>query len=498
MKRLNPNILFNSDYLNCDLARKSVRGGMITMSSQGIQLVLQIASTVVLARLLTPADYGLVGMVTVVMNFASIFKDAGLSIATVQKEEITNEQISTLFWLNIIISASLGLCLILAGAPLVAWFYGNPELSAITAALSFAFIFSGLTIQHQALQVRHMRFAMLAGIQIASQVISLIVTIIMAYLGMRYWALVCGTLVNALISSLLTFIFCPWVPGWMQRGTDIREMLKFGGHLTGFNFINYFSRNADNILIGRFISADALGLYSRAYSLFMMPINQIRGPMSQVAMPVLSSLRNEPDRYVKYYERLLDIMATLAMPLTIYCAIEAEFLIRLLLGPQWLGAVPVFRILAIVGLVQTISGTRGLVMISNGYSGRNLVFGIVNGSLTVVSFIAGLPFGIEGVALAYTIMNYAVLIPSLFYCFNGTPVRVSLFLKALVLPFFLSILAAVLAIFASSTWMADAFPRHYLFGALFILIYGVLSSFRKSMQEAYGFFGLRGSAWTRD
>ena len=238
MKILSSSILFDSTNLSSDLAGKSVRGGMATMGSQGVCFVLQMASTMVLARLLTPADFGLIAMVTVVVNFATMFKDAGLSMATVQKDKISHEQISTLFWINVLISVVLGLC-VLAGSPLVAKFYGKPELTAVTAILSLSFILSGLSIQHATLLRRHMRFGNLAIVQIVSQVITLAVTILLALNGWRYWALVGGSLATALSTVVLTFIFCPWIPGRMQKGTGVRNMLKFGGHLTGFNFINY-------------------------------------------------------------------------------------------------------------------------------------------------------------------------------------------------------------------------------------------------------------------
>lgn len=485
MKRLDPKTLFECGHLSQDLARKSVRGGMTTMTAQGIRFVLQITGTAVLARLLTPADYGLIGMVTVVVNFAQMFKDAGLSMATVQKDRISHEQISTLFWLNVAISAFLGLC-VLVCSPLVAWFYGKPELTAVTATLSFSFIISGLTIQHQALQRRHMQFGTLATVQILSQIATLVVTIVLACLGWRYWALVGGTLAHALAGTLLTFYFCPWIPGRMQRGTGVRSMLAFGGHLTGFNSVNYFSRNADHILIGRFISADALGLYTRAYQLFMMPISQIRGPMSQVAMPVLSSLHNQPDRYAKYYQRLLDIMASLTMPLTMYCAIEAEFLIRVLLGPQWLGAVSVFRILAIAGLIQVIAGTRGLVLVSCGFSRRYFYWGLFNAVVCMASFVIGLPFGIEGVAGAYTIANYSILLPSLFFCFPQTPVTISLFLKTLVTPLLTSAIAAFMAVLVKWMCHSDTLLTHTLCAGVFAIFYAGLSWRRTSVRETLG------------
>lgn len=482
MRRLTSDILFDSQHLSRDLAGKSVRGGITTMTAQAAQFVLQLAGTMVLARLLTPNDYGLIGMVMVVVHFAAMFKDAGLAMATVQKERISHEQISTLFWINVLISAFLGSC-VLAGSPLVAWFYGKPELAPVTAALSLSLLISGLTIQHQALLRRHMQFGTLAAIQIASYVANVIVTILLALAGWRYWALVGGTLMTGLSGTLLTFFFCPWVPGWMQKRTGIRSMLKFGGHLTGFNFVNYFSRNADNILVGKFLGADALGLYAKAYQLFMLPIGQIAVPMSQVAIPILSSLRSQPERYVNYYRRLLDIMASLAMPATAYCAIEAEFLIEVLLGPEWMGVVPVFRILAVAGLIQAIAGTRGLVLLSCGFSRRYFHWGLFNAILCVASFVVGLPFGIEGVAGAYTIANYAILLPSLFLCFHQTPVTVSMFMKALVPSLLVSGAATLGVVYAKWMHSPDTVLAHALYASIFVTLYAGLSFCRQSIRE---------------
>ncbi|GKT08607.1 lipopolysaccharide biosynthesis protein [Desulforhabdus sp. TSK] len=416
--------LFQSGHLTRDLSRKSVRGGMVTLGSQAVQFLLRIASTVVLARLLTPVDYGLVGMVTVVVNFAAMFKTAGLSMATVQREEITHEQISTLFWLNVLISVGLGLC-ILAASPLIGWFYSKPELTTVTAALSLSFILSGLTIQHQALQRRHMRFGTLASIQIVSQIITLIVTIGLALLGWRYWALVGGTLANALAGSLLTFLFCPWIPGRMHRGTGVRNMLKFGGHVTAFNFINYFSRNADNILIGRFIGADALGLYSRAYNLFLMPISQIRSPINDVSVPALCAIRNDHESYRNYYRKIIFIIAALSMPLVGFMLVFANNIILLMLGKQWLGAVDVFQVLAAVGFIQAaVQAGTALPLLSMGFSRRYFHFGIVQSVVTVLGIVVGLHWGIVGVAAGYGI-SFCLLIPfTVAWCLKGTPVTI--------------------------------------------------------------------------
>lgn len=485
MKRLSRDVIFESDELNQNLAQKSVRGGMTTMIAHIIQFVLRTSATVVLARLLTPNDYGLIGMVAVVVGFAQMFKDAGLSMATVQKDRISHEQISTLFWINILISVFLGLC-VLAASPLVARFYGRPELTAVTATLSVSFIISGLMIQHQALLRRHMQFGTLAIIQITSQIITLGATIVLALFGWRYWALVGGTITTALATTLMTFFFCPWIPGQMKKGAGVRDMLEFGGHLTGFNFVNYFSRNLDNILIGKFIGADALGLYAKAYNLFMMPISQIRVPMTNVAMPALSALKEQPERYIKYYQRLIDIMASLTIPLTLYCVLEADFLIRLLLGPQWLDCVPVFRILAIAGVIQPIASTRGLVLLSFGFSDRYLYWGLANAILMITAIVAGIPFGIKGVAAALAVANYVILIPSLFYCFHKTHVTVALFMKTLVLPFLTSGLAVSVVIMVKRLIPNDSITSHLVLLGVFAVIYIGASCCRKSVRETIG------------
>ncbi len=482
MKILNRQTLFESNDRSRDLAHKSVRGGMATLTAQGAGFFLTMAKTVILARLLTPADYGLFGMVTVVVSFAQMFKDAGLSLATVQKTEISHNQISTLFWVNILISVVLGLC-IFVGAPLVALFYGKPELTNVTAALSISFVLGGLAIQHKALLRRHMQFSTLAGIQIAGQVVSLVVTILLACLGWKYWALVLGVLVMVFTDTLLTFFFCRWVPGRMRKGTGAREMLLFGGHLTGFDFVNYFSRNADKILIGKVVGVDALGLYTKAYQLFLMPISQIRVPLNKVAMPVLSSLKDQPERYVKYYQRIIDILATLTVPFSLYCLIEADFLIRVLLGSQWVGATLVFRILSITGLVQAVASTQGLVLVSSGFSKRYFCWGLVNAIITIVAFLSGLPFGMEGVAAAYAIANYLILIPSLFYCFHKTPVTVRIFLKTL-LPPLISGGVAGLAVFSlKQIWSGDSVLLSGVCLVVFASIYGGLSLCRQSVRE---------------
>jgi len=487
MKRLNKNNIFQSNEISRNLAQKSFRGGMSTIASQGIQFFISTVATVVLARLLTPSEYGLVGMAMVIVAFARMFMEAGLSTATVQRDRITHEQISTLFWINLFIGLFLGLC-VLASSPLVARFYERAELTAIIAALSLTFFINGIVIQHEALLRRHMRFGTLAVISIAAEAMTLCVTLILALFGWRYWAIVGGIITTAFARSLGIFLFCRWIPGRMRKGTGVRDMINFGRNLTVTNFFIYFSLNLDNILIGKFIGANALGIYGRAYRLFMMPVTQIRMPVTNVAITSLSALKEQPNRYIKYYQRLLDLMATVTIPLTIYCVIEADFIIRMLLGLQWLEVIPVFRILAIAGIIQPVAQTLGIVLLTFGFSDRYLYFGMATTIIQVIAIVAGLSFGIKGVAAGYVVANYVIFIPSLFYCFHKTPVSVALFLKTLIPPLLTSGLAAGIVILIKILNHNDSTAFHFMLLGVFLLIYAGVSCLRKSIRETIVMF----------
>jgi len=482
--RLRPTEIFNSENIWKGIGGKSIRGGVSTMTAQGIVFFLNMGRTVVLARLLTPQDFGVIAMVTVIIGFAEMFKDAGLSMATVQKKEITKEQISTLFWINLLISIILGL-VIAGSAPLIASFYGRQELIAVTLALAFPFIIRGIIIQHQALLNRHMRFGILALEKVLSTIVGLIVAIVLASMGMKYWALIGSFIAIAITNLLVTFYFCPWLPGKPSRRTGARQMLIFGGHLTAFNIVNYFSRNADNILIGKFIGAYELGLYNKAYQLFLFPLSQIRNPIKRVAMPALSSLQNQHVRYLKYYLIVIDFIATVSIPISVYLVLEAKFIILTILGEQWIESIPVFRTLAIVGIISPVVGTRGLVLMSLGYSKRFFYLGLILAIGNITSFILGLPFGIIGVATAYVIAQYIMILPSLFYSFYKTPVQVSRFLNSILLPILITMASGISILLINYFFDTGQLLIHVINIMVFFGVYISITWLRKSIREIF-------------
>ena len=440
----NLSIFFDTEYLKADLKGRSVRGGAITVFSQGCKFVLQTGSTVVLARLLTPADFGLIAMVTAVTGFAMMFSSLGLSTTTVQKAEINHGQVSTLFWINVALGVLVA-AVVIGLAPADAWFYDDPRLTPVTMALGVTFVFGGLAVQHRAMLQRHMRFFAIGIVEVVSMAVGVAVAIVAGVFGAGYWSLIIMHIAMAATAAVGNWITFPWLPGLPKRGGGIREMLRFGGNITGYNIVNYFARNADNILIGKFVGATALGFYSKAYGLLMLPIRQIRSPLVSVGLPGLSKLQHDPERYKNYYLKMVQLLAFMTIPMALLLGAYSHQIIMLVLGPQWEQAAPIFSILAFAAVIQPVLGTVAMVMISSGHDKRYFKMGIFSSIAYVISFFAGLPWGATGVAFAYTVVSYLLLVPLLFYSLKGTPIFVSDFFKSMFLP----CIAALIMVFTS-------------------------------------------------
>ncbi|MFM2314267.1 MAG: hypothetical protein RLZZ04_3543 [Cyanobacteriota bacterium] len=433
---------FDTNHLEENLKRRSVRGGVVTIVAQASKFVIKLGSTAVLARLLVPEDYGLIGMATVIIGFVEYFKDLGLSAATIQQDKINHQQVSTLFWINVAVGflVALGVALL---APVVALIYQEPRLRGITLCLAINFFFSGLTVQHQALLQRQMDFTSLAKIEIFAMISGIVGSIIAAYYGAGYWSLVILQLVTVVSNLLGVWFFCRWRPALPSRDADIGSMLNFGRDLTGFNILNYFSRNLDNFLIGRVWGAQELGLYAKAYQLVLLPINQINVPVNRVALPALSRLQNDPVRYQKYYERALLAITFLGMPLVMFLCVCADQVILLLLGKQWLNVIPIFQFLIPAAFIGTFNLATGWVYQSLNRNDRQLRWGIFSSMINVIIFLVAIRWGALGVAAAYGLSRIVIVAPSIIYCYQGTWLKLTDFVSIIFLPTFGSIGAAI-------------------------------------------------------
>jgi PST family polysaccharide transporter len=406
-----------------DLKVKALHGGLATMCSQAATFAVRVGSLMVLARLLDPQDFGIVGMVLAVTGVLALFKDFGLSAATVQHATITHEQKSTLFWLNLLVGIVLG-TILAAMAPTLAAFYREPRLLNVTLALALGFPIGAAAGQHYALLEREMRFVSLAVAETLSLLISTAIAILMATGGFGYWSLVASQLAATLVSAASTWILTGWIPGPPTRRADVGSIVRFGGTVSLNGVVVHIAYNIEKVLLGRVWGATALGLYGRAYQLVNIPTENINLSLGGVAFAALSRLQNDPERLKSYFLKGYSLVLSVTLPITICCALYAHDLIFLLLGPKWQGSVEVFRLLTPTILIFAIINPFSWLLMSMGRVGRSLRIALVLSPIVIAADVIGLRQGPTGVALAYSTAMALWAVPHIWLCVHGTMFRV--------------------------------------------------------------------------
>ncbi len=399
--------------------RKAVRSGGITIFTHFLDYGIQIGSTAIIARILEPSDYGLVAIAMAITGFFFIFKTLGLSDATVQREQITHQQVSNLFWINVAAGFLLTLVLFL-GAPLVAKIFNDNRLINIIRVSSLSFIISGLYTQHHALLKRSMKFSTLAVNEITGISLSVIAAIIMAFCGMGYWVLVIRPIIYAASIAIGCWILCKWRPGLPGRNSNVKPMLKFGLNTIAYYIVDYLARNSDKALIGWKEGPGPLGFYSKAFQLFLAPVSQLTIPLSGVAVSTLSKLCKTPSKYHSYFLNAVHAIALVGFPSSMFLVANSNHLILLLLGEKWARAAEIFSILGLAGGIQLITSTRAWLFVSQGRTDRWFYTGVVASVVMGLFILTGLQFGTKGVAISYTTYVYLALVPSLWYA--GAPI----------------------------------------------------------------------------
>lgn len=393
------------------LGRIALRGGVFTAGAQAAKMVIQLLSVVILARLLAPEDFGLVASVGPIVAFVGLFQNLGLQQAVIQRPQIDQVQLNRVFW----ISALAGLvctAAVAALSPAVSAFYGDARMTGITLAAALPLLFGSLAALPLALMNRHLQFGQLAINDVLTAVTSLIAAIAAAYAGLGYWSLVIGPAVGTLATLLGAWWATRWQPGRPDVNVD-REILSFGANLTGFNLVNFFSRNLDNILIGKFSGPIELGYYDRAYKLLLFPLQNINQPLSRLMVPLLSRIQDDKPRFRDLYLRTNWLLAAITVPGIAALTIAAEPVVSILFGARWLPVAPIFAWLGIAGLMQPVSSTTGWIFICQGKTRTMFRWGIYSALTTVLSFVVGLKWGAVGVAAAYAISGYVLRLPVL-------------------------------------------------------------------------------------
>lgn len=388
------------------LRSSAARGSAVTLASQGIRLLLMMSSTVVLARLLLPSDYGLIAMVLVVVGVADIFRDFGLSMAALRAKELTQAQQSNLFWINSAVGLVLTGLIYVAAEP-IASFYDEPRLVSIVHWVSLLYVLGGLSTQFRVSINRELRFTMLAACDLVPIVVGFVVALWMALEGFGLWALVAQQLAVAVASLAMVVVGARWRPGMPSRHAGMAPLMRFGMSFAASQLLSYGTRNVDSIAVGRAYGPHQLGSYDRAYQLMMLPLNQVNAPLTRVAVPVLSRMIDDRERYGSYLRQAQLVACYLTASLFMVVAGVAPQAVQLLMGDGWGLAGEVLRVLAIGGVFRSIEQISYWMYMSQGLATQQLRFYLVAQPLIVVVMLAGLPWGPVGVAAGHSI-GYAL------------------------------------------------------------------------------------------
>ena len=372
--------------------------------SIGVKQGSRVVVGIVLARLLTPDDYGLAALVLVFSSLIYIFSDLSLGAALVQRKTLTERDRSTVFWVSV---AAGAVCTVvgIAVAGLVADFYREPAVQPLFIAVSFSFLIVSLGVTQEALLTRAMNFRALELRQMAAALIGAVVAIVIAARGGGAWAIIVQQLVVVAVATVLMWVVSPWRPHLVFSRASVRDLGSFGGNVFGTRMVFYLNRNADNLLIGRFLGPAALGAYSLAYNVILLPFSQIAGPLEQLLYPAFSRLQDEASRLREAFLRVNRLVCTINMPLLLGLAVLADQFVPVVLGDQWRSAIPVIQILALVGIAQSLQALNGSILQARDRTDWLLRYSLVFTAVTVVAFIIGVPFGIVGVAASLAIAS---------------------------------------------------------------------------------------------
>jgi O-antigen/teichoic acid export membrane protein len=415
---------------NAELSKSTVRNAGITILAQGSIFAIQLLATLILARILTPSDFGLVTMVTTFSLLLASFGLAGFTEAVLQTEEINSSLASNLFWINIggglILSAAFG-----AAGSLLARFYGDPRIAKVSIGFSLVIFFSIAPVLHLSLMKRAMQFGLVSANEIIGRVAAVLITVCCALLGWGYWALVAGAIVQPIIVCIGVWILCPWLPGLPRQVQGTGAMFRYAIHVYGRYSLNYCTGNIDNLLVGWRFGAAALGFYKKAFDLFVLPSSQLLSPILAVVVTTLSRKNKDRDDYKRYFLKGLCIVTFVGMAASADLTLTGRDAVRLMLGQKWGEAGRIFTYFAPGIGIMLIYQTTGWIHLSLGTTGRFLRWTVVELFVTGMFFLLGLRWGPVGIAGAWTASFCVLTIPAFWYAGMPIDLRVGSVLNAI-------------------------------------------------------------------
>lgn len=384
------------------LTKKTIKGLSWSSLSQIFRQATQFVITAILARLLIPEDFGLLGMVIVFSTFARIFVETGISEALIQKESVTDKHFYSAFWVNLALAVIMMFLFILV-APIISGFYETEALKPIIIAMSINIVIVACSVIPRTLLERDMHFDKIAFADMGAVILGGGVAICMAFSGYGVWSLVFNLIVTALSSTVFLWKLAEWRPRFTFSIQAIKDVFKFSTHLISFNVINYFEDNLDYLLIGKFFGAEALGYYTLAYKLMLVPLRNISQAIARVMFPALSKIQKNLNKVRNAYLKMIKVISLVAFPMMcVLFAVSTQFIL-VVYGEQWTPVIRLLQILCFCGMAKAISTTAGSIILSQGRSDLQLKLGILGAIGAALAILAGLKWGMYGVAFTYTV-----------------------------------------------------------------------------------------------
>jgi len=443
---------FDENRAQAGHGRRAAISGVNSMVFRVVNAVFQIGSVIFLARLLSPEDYGLVGMVLAVTGFAPLLVDLGSRDAIVRQTTITESEVSTLFWITI----GTGLLLtgvVASSSHFIAGFYHDERLASITVISALAFVATALSCQHQALMRRALMFKQLVAVEVSAGIGSGLLAIAMAFAGWEYWALVIRPIALSVLITVGAWWYCPWMPSRPAFQPTIRRMIKFGLALIGGSLTEFVRGSIERVAIGRRYGPEGLGQYQNGEQMFSQ-VMILLTYLQDVAIGNLSKVLRDPAEFRRLWAKGLSTMTFFAMPVFGALAVVGENLARLLLGSKWATAGLILSILALRGIPQVIDRTLGWLHVPAGHADRWMRWNVFATVAQIGAMLIGLPFGTTGVAIASVIVSYLLVLPGLAYAGRPLSIGVSDIVRV-VGPQFVSAIAAFGVAILSRQWFAS-------------------------------------------
>lgn len=447
-------------------------GVFYTALSKYSGIIISLIINAILSRLLTPDEYGIVALVTVFVTFFNLLSDFGIGPAIIQNHSLDENDIKSIFSFSILIGTILAL-LFFVSAPLISNFYDNQELILISHLLALSILFNSYQIVPRALLQKKLKFKQIGLISIIIQLITGIIGIVLALLGFSYYSLVIQSVLSAVLLFGIFFKLAPIKFTPKIQKTSIQKILKFSSFQFLFNFINYFSRNLDSILIGKYLGPEPLGYYNKSYAIMMMPISSLTHVITPVMMPVLSKFQDEKEIVYNTYIKIIKLLAIIGFPLSILLFFSAEEIIYVLFGPQWGNSVPVFKILSLSIGIQMVSSSTGSIYQSINRTDLMFYSGLMSAVFMIGGILSGIFIGksLEAVGLGLLISFLLSFIQG-FYILIHIAIKKSFFkfLKTFIFPILISLcIGAVLFLFQ------PIFPKQQILSLLFKIIITLIS-----------------------